>query len=202
MATTDIAIFGASGHGKVVAEIAEACGYTLKAVYDDDSAGKHIFETPATEFQKTLLPVALGIGSNNARQLVHERLKGEGVSIATLIHPSAFISPRAGVGAGTVIMPRVVINAQARIGEGVILNTGCIIEHDCVIGDFSHVSPRAALAGNVVVGARSHIGIGACIIQGVVIEEDVTVGAGAVVIGNVPKGSTVVGNPARIIKSS
>lgn len=45
------------------------------------------------------------------------------------------------------------------------------------------------------------IGAGAVIMCGITIGEWAMVGAGAVVIEDVPTGATVVGNPARIIKT-
>lgn len=45
------------------------------------------------------------------------------------------------------------------------------------------------------------IGAGAVIMCGITIGEWAMVGAGAVVIEDVPAGATVVGNPARIIKT-
>lgn len=195
-----IAIYGASGHGKVIWEIAEACGYEIHHLIDDAKESKNILKLHSQPLEAFLhqpdLRVALGIGANQARMTVMQKIQEHQLEIITLIHPSAIISHRASIGEGTVIMPRVVINAETKVGKGVICNTGCIIEHDNVIGDFAHISPNAALAGNVEVGEYSHIGIGACVIQGVKIGKNVTVGAGAVVICDIPDGATVVGNPA------
>lgn len=44
------------------------------------------------------------------------------------------------------------------------------------------------------------IGMGALILPGIMIGQGATVGAGAVVTENVPPHSTVIGNPARIVK--
>ena len=51
------------------------------------------------------------------------------------------------------------------------------------------------------IGSNVWIGGGAIILPGVNIGDDAIVGAGAVVTKDVPKGATVVGNPARIINS-
>lgn len=52
----------------------------------------------------------------------------------------------------------------------------------------------------IKIGKHVWIGIGAIIMPGVIVEDFAVVGAGSVVVENVPRGSIVVGNPARIIK--
>ena len=192
-----IFIYGASGHGLVVADIAKACGYE-EIIFIDDG------DNPYPDFDEikyqTDIPVALGIGNNYIRQKIYEKLLNNNFDIITLIHPSATIASSVTVGKGTVIMPHVIINAQSRIGEGVILNSGCIIEHENHIGDFVHVSPGVSCAGDVTIGAHAHIGIGSNVIQGISIGADSIVGAGSVVVRNIPDRKVAYGNPCKIIK--
>ncbi len=193
----EIAIYGASGHGKVVADIAEALGYKI-AYFIDDDMGKTDFMGCAVERMNiNKLPVALGIGNNKTRQNIFSCLCEENVEILTLIHPSCVVSKRATFGIGSVVMPNAVINSCAKIGKGVIVNTASVIEHDNVIGDFVHISPNVALAGNVKIGELSHIGIGSTVIQNITIGKEVVIGAGSVVIDDIADFSKVVGNPAK-----
>jgi acetyltransferase-like isoleucine patch superfamily enzyme len=74
------------------------------------------------------------------------------------------------------------------------------VEHECEVADAVHLSPASVLCGGVRVGARAWIGAGAVVIQGVEIGDDAVVGAGAVVIRDVAAGSTVAGNPARLVR--
>ncbi|MCG8386779.1 MAG: acetyltransferase, partial [Cytophagales bacterium] len=99
------------------------------------------------------------------------------------------------------IMPGTVVNAGTVIGEHAIINTSASVDHDCVIEDFVHIAPNSTLCGNVQVGEGTLFGAGAVAIPGVKIGKNCTVGAGAVVVNDVPAGATVVGNPAKIIKS-
>ncbi len=189
-----IYIYGASGHGLVVADIARACGYE-KIIFVDDGDNEH---TSFDEIEQTdKMPLALGVGNNNIRAKLFEKVKNRGFEILTLIHPSSIISPSAVIGAGAVIMPNVAVNAKAIIGDGAILNTGCIIEHECVVEDFVHISPNAALAGNVKVGKMTHIGIGSCVIQGINIGTGSVVGAGSVVIKDIGDFKKAYGNPCK-----
>jgi acetyltransferase-like isoleucine patch superfamily enzyme len=63
-------------------------------------------------------------GSNRTRARSFEFGRKMGLQAATLIHPSAVISPSAEIGVGTVVMPRVVVNAGAKaqtIGAGAVV---------------------------------------------------------------------------------
>jgi UDP-N-acetylbacillosamine N-acetyltransferase len=199
MMSKSIYIYGASGHGLVVADIAKSCGYDDIIFVDDGENGYPSFE----DIKRTSgIPIALGIGSNTIRAKLFEKVQSSGFEIVSLIHPSVIISPSATIGKGTVVMPNVVVNAKATIGDGVILNSSCVVEHECVIDDFVHISPNVALAGDVKVGKFTHIGIGSNVIQGIIIGNNVTVGGGSMVIRNIDDNQKVVGVPAQTITSN
>ncbi|MFA5233450.1 MAG: acetyltransferase [Sulfurimonas sp.] len=191
-----IYIYGASGHGLVVADIAIACGYEDIIFLDDADNEYSNFEDIKNEKN---IPIAFGIGNNQTRAELFEKVKQNGFEIVTLTHPSAVISPSVIIGIGTVVMPNVVVNAKAIIGDGVILNSGCIVEHECKVGDFAHISPNAALAGAVKVGEFTHIGIGSNVIQGISIGKNTIIGGGSVVIKNIKDNQKVAGVPAKAI---
>lgn len=187
-------IYGASGHGLVVEDVARACGYNDIEFLDDFKQEFRSFDSIANEEN---ICIFIAIGNNKHRQNFHDRSVEEGFEIVTLIHPSAIISPSAVVGKGTLVMPNTVVNAKACIGEGVIVNTASVVEHENKIGDFSHISPRVALAGNVSVGEFSHVGIGSCVIQGVSIGANTTIGAGSVVVRDIEDNVVAYGNPCK-----
>jgi len=192
-----IYIYGASGHGLVVADMAKACGYK-KIIFIDDGDNQY----PAfKDIRHTKdIPIALGIGNNAIRKKLLLKIKTDGFTVATLIHPSAIISSSVTIEAGTIIMPNVVINANSKIGCGVILNSASIIEHENTIEDFVHISPNVALAGNVTIKKESHIGIGSCVIQEINIGKNTMIGAGSVVIEDIGNKKVAVGNPCQVIK--
>lgn len=199
MGTTNIIyIYGASGHGKVVADIAMLCGYEVAGFVDDREMQNAISFEKFLE-KKEHCRIALGIGSNKARERIYAKLKSHGLGALTLIHPSAIIAQSARIGEGTVIMAGSIINCDAAVAKGAIINTGSIIEHDNRIGEFAHISPGAALAGDVTVHDLAHIGIGASVIQGITVGEHAVVGAGSTVIRDVPAHATVAGSPAKAI---
>lgn len=192
-------IFGASGHAKVVAEIAEKCDYVINGFIDDDTSKTNILEYNVIhQFADEPEEIFVAVGDNSNRKKITKRFNFS--SFPKLIHPNTSISSRAFIDEGTVVMAGVTINVQTIIGKHCIINTNSSIDHDCSIGDYVHICPNATLAGNVKVGEGAQIGIGATIIQGVTIGKWCTIGAGSVIIKDVPDGATVVGNPGKIIK--
>ncbi len=204
-----LAVLGASGHGKVVADCAELCGWESIVFFDDAWPGRqengHWPVLGNTEKLISSLSefdgVLVAIGHCRIRQEKLAILREAGAAIPTLVHPRAVISRYAAIGSGTVVFAGAVVNVDARIGEGCILNTGCTVDHDCMLGDAVHVSPGANLAGGVTVGDRSWVGIGSAVRQYLTIGSDVMVGVGAAVVKNIPDGLTVVGVPARDINA-
>lgn len=213
-----IAILGASGHGKVVAEIAELNGFDEVVFFDDAWTGdegeaesgeggkgqRADFPWKVVGNTESLLGIhgkyeacVVAIGHNKTRLKKQTLLKQTGAPIPQLIHPRATVSKYAELGEGSVVMANAIINPFAKIGEACIVNTGATIDHDCILGDAVHVSPGANLGGGVEVGFQSWVGIGACVKQYLSIGSNVMVGAGAAVIKDVPHDQTVVGVPAR-----
>lgn len=194
-------LYGASGHGKVIAEILEANGERNYEFWDDKEK-PDIWSLPIYKpsFDENLRKdMIVCIGNNKVRKDVSDKINQYFV-FSKAIHPSAIISNRTVIGEGSVIMALVVVNCDCLIGKHVILNTNCSIDHDCILENYVHVSPNAVLAGSVNVGEGTHVGIGACVIQGIKIGKWAIIGAGAVIIKDVPDNAVVVGNPGKIIK--
>lgn len=192
-------LYGASGHGKVVAEIAEDLGFESICFVDDNQDLKNIWDYYVIQqLPENPVSIVLSLGNNLTRKKLSEIHPN--LSYQTLVSPKSHLSKRAKIGYGTVVMSGVTINTEVIIGNHVILNTNSSIDHECVIGDFVHISPNASLAGNVEIGEGTHIGIGSTVIQGIKIGKWAMIGAGAVVISDVPDYAVVVGNPGKIIK--
>jgi acetyltransferase EpsM len=195
------AIYGASGHGKVIIEILEKSGITIYKIFDDDSTKESILNYLVSNDKKVLketnLKWIIAIGNNYIRKKVVE---SEKLNCGYAIDKSANISINTSLGTGTVVMPGVCINSSTAIGIHSIINTSAVLDHECMISDYVHISPNATLCGRVSVGEGTHIGAGAIVIPGIKIGRWVTIGAGAVIIKDIPDFSTVVGNPGKIIK--
>lgn len=202
-----LAIIGASGHGKVVAEIAETLGYEV-SFFDDAYPEKMTVEHwPVRGILLDFLAAndlycgaVVGIGNAKVRETMISQLHESDVFTPIIQHPSAIVSSYASIGEGSVIMPGAVINAFASIGIGCIVNSNAVIEHDCKLECFVHVCPNAAVAGGTTIGKRTWVGIGANVRQMITIGADVLIGAGSAVVNDISQGTTVVGVPAKAIK--
>lgn len=195
-------IIGASGHGKVVADIAALNGYKDIVFLDDDDSVKECAGYPVIG-KSTEAPdgeVFVAVGNAETRKRLMELYKDRTQPV--LSHPNAVVAGDVVIGSGTVVMAGAVINPGARIGRGVIVNTSSSIDHDCSVGDYSHVSVGAHLCGTVRVEDSVWIGAGVTVINNVNICGGCTIGAGAVVIKDINEPGTYVGVPAKMTSKS
>ncbi|MEY8515930.1 acetyltransferase [Lachnospiraceae bacterium 29-84] len=204
-----LVIIGASGHGKVVADIAVKMNRYNKIMFlDDDISIKECLGFPVIGTSEDVehyirdCDVFVAIGNAKIRQKIQESLYCKGAVIPTLVHPGAIVSNEVSIGEGTIVMAGVIINPGTHIGKGCILNTASSIDHDCMIDDYVHISVGVHLAGTVEIGERTWVGIGAVISNNLKVVSGCVIGAGTVVIRDILKSCTVVGNPAKDIKFS
>lgn len=187
-------IIGASGHGRVCADVAEKMNLWDEIVFADDNPPAafpyRIIGGSNIEWNEDCF---IGIGNGAIR----EKLSKSG-NLVTLIHPNAVIGDRVKIGRGTVVMAGAVINADAEIGSNAIINTCASVDHDSQIGDFVHVSVGAHIAGTVTIGENTWIGAGATVKNNVNICGGCTIGAGAVVIKDITETGTYMGVPAKM----
>lgn len=189
-----IIILGASGHGKVVADIARLNGYERIDFLDDDESLTDCGGYPVVGRTDKAVEGDMFVAIGNSE--IRERIS-EGRRLVTLIHPSAVIADGVEIGEGTVVMAGVVINPGAVIGKGCIINTSSSIDHDCIVGDYVHISVGTHLCGTVQVGKGSWIGAGATVSNNVNICGKCTIGAGTVVIKDIEEEGTYIGVPAK-----
>lgn len=197
-----LAIVGASGHGKVVADIARRNGYKEIVFLDDDDSIHECGGNPvigkSSEAGTIDADVIIGIGNAAVRKQIQESTPDE--KLVTLIHPNAVIAEDVVIGAGSVVMAGAVINSGVRIGKGCIINTCSSVDHDCEVGDYVHIAVGSHLCGTVSVGNGTWIGAGATVSNNVSICSGCMIGAGAVVVKNIDSAGTYMGVPARRIR--
>ena len=192
-------ILGASGHGRVIADIAQLNGYEDIVFLDDNPTSEIWSGYPLVGSCDGVTGLAgdlfVAMGNSDLRRKFMEANGSRYFPI--LVHPKATISTDVSLGRGTAVMAGAVINPAAKIGQGCIVNTGAIIEHDCYLGDYCHVAVSASLCGTVTVGAGTWLGAGCVVSNNVKICSKVVVGAGAVVVKDIKEEGTYVGVPAR-----
>ena len=192
-------IIGASGHGKVIADIAKKNGYHEIVFLDDDEniheCGGYPVIGRSHEVDTINADVIVGIGNASIRKKIQQSIPAR--KMATLIHPSAVVAEDVIIGVGTVIMAGAVINSGARIGTGCIINTCASVDHDCNVRDYAHIAVGSHLCGTVSVGDETWIGAGAIVSNNISICSEVMIGAGAVVVKDIDDAGIYLGIPAK-----
>lgn len=201
-------IYGAGGHGAVVANIAiQTNSFELAGFWDDDEAKKGKtycgypimggFENIPDVNDKIWNAIFIAIGDNETRKSLAGALTDS--FFPRIVAPSAVIETNTEIGDGTIIMPGAVIEPFAKIGRHCIVNNHAVIGHDVVVEDFCHVSGGAIVCGQCIVGRGTLIGINASIIPTIHIGRYCHIAAGSVVTKNCADNSFVMGNPARVL---
>lgn len=197
-----LAIIGASGHGKVIADIARKNGYKEIVFLDDDESihecGGYPVIGESSEAGTIDADIIVGIGNAGIRKRIQESVPEE--KLVTLIHPDAVVADDVVIGKGTVVMAGAVINPGTHLGKGCIINTCSSVDHDCDVGDYVHISVGSHLCGTVSVGSGTWIGAGATVSNNISICSDCMIGAGAVIVKNIDSAGKYMGVPARRIR--
>lgn len=203
--TKAILIIGAGGHAAVLADVLQQLGQTITAIVAPQRPEPRAVFAGITWLNSDqdilrLAPEQVllvnGIGSlpgHNRRAIVQQDMIDAGYTFATVIAPTAIVSPYASIAEGVQIMPGAIVNVGAMVGPGSIINSGAIVEHDCQIGALNHLAPGAVLCGAVRTGPGVHVGTGAVVIQNVSIGANTVIAANATVRQDLPADSTLYG---------
>jgi sugar O-acyltransferase (sialic acid O-acetyltransferase NeuD family) len=146
------------------------------------------------------------IGTANVRSLdtrsrLFDRLQQLGLSFATAIHPTAFVSPSAIVGEGSFIGPMAVVHSRSVVGRNVCIYSGSTVDHDNRLEDNVFIAPGVHTAGAVTIESGAYLGPGAIVTSGCRVGHGSIIGAGAVVLTDVPPRSVAFGTPATVVRS-
>lgn len=144
-------ILGAGGYGRVIADVAEQLQKYREILFLDDTGvsedivGKCDDYVRYIDLETEFYPA---FGNNELRFGWLERLRSANARLATLIHPSAYISPKAKIYEGTVCLPNSVINSYTEVHSGCIINAGALVDHNCVIKKGVHICLGAIVKAN------------------------------------------------------
>lgn len=139
------------------------------------------------------------IGNPRAKLVVCEQLRERGGNFINVIHPTAWIGPRATLGMGVIMTRLSGTTVDVRIGDFVTINchSGCghdaVVEDGCTLSSYCEVTGHAHLERGVFLGSH------AAVMPGVRVGQFAVVGAGSTAFRNVKAGQTVVGVPAKVL---
>lgn len=207
----NLLILGAGGMGKEIFHTAKN-----SIGYGTDFVIKGYLDYPNPEWNTSVYPpiIALeddyeiqpddvftcSIGDVHLKRKICEKMKSRGAKFQTLIYNNAQIGDNVSIGEGCIIDPYARIGADVKIGENCLVQTFAIIGHDAIVGDYCRLDCRSLLVGGVILENNVTIHTNAVVSHKVIVEDDAKVAALSFVIRKVKKGTTVMGNPARLVE--
>ena len=213
MKETNVVVFGAGPHARVILDILKDqedykviglidslkpigstyYGYSIIGRQDDLD---HLCEV--YNFKAGLV----ALGDNYLRErVVLEILKQKADFVfINAVSKHTYISPTSKMGEGNVVMPGVIINSEASVGHHCIINTKSSLEHNCILHDFTALSAGVTTGGYFTLGKYSAIALGVTIFDRVNIGENVVVGSGSLVTKDLESHGLYFGVPSKRIR--
>lgn len=210
-----LAIYGAGGFGRdvlqVIRDINDACagawepvGFVVDEEFISESPVQGLPVLGSVDWltRNPDVEVVIAIGAPAVRHRIARYIAREASNrFATLIHPRAWLGQNVRLGEGTVICAGALLTRDISIASHVHVDIGAKIGHDSILGDFVTLHPSVSVSGNVNIGVGVEVGTGSVLLPKVSVGEWAIVGAGAVVTKDVPADATIVGVPAKVIKT-
>lgn len=207
----NLIIIGAGGMGRTIFDIARECrGYgtefVTKGFLDDNLSALDGFNgyppILGSIDDYVLEPddvFTWSVGSVQTRKRCCEKILAKGGEFMTLIHRTARLGTNAKIGTGSIIAAYVSVGADAQIGEYTLVQSYSIVAHDVKVGNFARIDTHVVCVGGTVVEDEANIYTNSVLNHKVVVEKGASVGACSFVIRRVKAGTTVCGNPARLL---
>jgi sugar O-acyltransferase (sialic acid O-acetyltransferase NeuD family) len=202
-------IFGAGGHGREIAWLAESAWQDVPEIVFLVDHQKYVRPPVDGRPVRLLSDEYLGrdsrfvvaVGDPASRRRIAAAFDSRGASAATIVHPGVERSEHVAIGAGAVVFPGCILTTDVTVGRHTHLNAACTVSHSSRVGEFSTLSPGVHVAGNVHIGADVFVGVGANIINGLpntplIVGDGAVIAAGSCVINHVVSRSMVAGVPA------
>jgi sugar O-acyltransferase (sialic acid O-acetyltransferase NeuD family) len=212
-----LVIIGAGGHGREVLDIVDALnarGTTppidLLGFLVDTAFGTAGTTVRGHQILGNLewlrgcvhdVEVVCAVGAPALRLRLAQRAAALGARFGRLVHPSAVCSSRVLLAPGVVIAAGCVLTSDIELHDHAHLNVGCTLAHDTICEPFVTLAPGVHAAGAVRFDEGCDVGVGACVLPRTRVGRWSIVGGGAAVVSDVPPNSTVVGVPARVVKT-
>lgn len=204
-----VVVFGIGTFASVVAGYLgdRVYAFTVDAEYRKQNTFDH---RPVVEFSKLrcthppkyfklFLAVTQQNGHRELLRLKYEQAVDMGYSIATCIHPTAYVGECVEMEEGILISPHAIVESGTTLGRCTIVRSGAYVGHHCTVGDFVYVAPRASMSGHVTIEDGAFIGNNATLRDRIVIGENAVIGAGAVVLRNVRDNEVYKAIEARLL---
>lgn len=208
-----LAIYGTGGSGREVHEIASSMDpaherWERLVFVDDVTDARELYGSEVMPFEELASRLAPGevefvvaVGEPSSRELLFDRVDARGYGFATIVHPSAFVSPSARLGRGVFVKMQSIVSAEAVLEDNVFVQADAIVGHDAHVGRHTQISAFSHIAGHAILGERCYLGVRASVREECQMGDDVVLAMGAVVMEKrVPSRVLAMGNPAKYVR--
>ncbi len=137
-----LVILGFGGYGKTIEDVVLSGRLFDETIFLDDKSTDERVAGVCNDYVKYIDENTWfypAFGNNNLRVEWIQIFNGAGAQVATIIHPSAYVSTNALVEKGCAVLPQAVINTTAKVKTGCIINFGAVVDHDVVIEKGVHL---------------------------------------------------------------
>ncbi|KAA6322020.1 putative acetyltransferase EpsM [termite gut metagenome] len=208
----NLIIIGAGGMGREVYNLAIQCpeyntDFIVKGFLDDNINALDKFDNYYPPILRDIKNYCVeendfftcSIGSVLLKKQCIEIISKKGGKFLSLIHPTVLINPTAKIGIGVLVFPYAKITSHTSVGDFALIQSFANIGHDVIVGDYTRIDTYVLCIGGVKIGNNVTIHSKVILNHKVVVEDNATVGAASFVIKRVEEGTTVYGNPARLL---
>jgi len=133
----------------------------------------------------------------NARKGAIRKLESLNARISGLIE--ADINVTCNIHSTSILLGESFFGQNVSVGANSIIHRGVFLGHDVAIQENCFLGPRVVCLGRSHVASNSFIGAGVILVDRVRIGRNSVVAAGSVVFNDIPDGSIVMGNPAKLV---
>ncbi|WP_065219496.1 MULTISPECIES: PglD-related sugar-binding protein [Butyricimonas] len=206
----ELVIIGAGGMGRTFFDwIRESIGYgkefIIKGFIDDNLHALDGFENypPMLGMINEYIPQQNDVFTcsmgGNAKKICCEKIVARGGVFRNIIHSTARVGTNVKLGTGNVVGAYVALGADSRMGNYNLIQSYSIVGHDAIIGDWNRIDTHVTCVGGIKIEDEATIHTSAVLNHKVVIGNRAKVAACSFVIRKVKEGTTVMGNPAKIM---
>ncbi len=127
----------------------------------------------------------IGIGKSEYKVERSRQWCERGYRLGNLVHPSAYVSPRAHIGDGSVVMPLAFVDDKSVIGICSIIGPQCALRV-ATIGNYCHMAIQSKVLPNAIIEDYVFLGAGSVILENKRVGRSSVIGANSTVSKDIP----------------